>query len=161
MPILDASASTTRLWERPNHGELLEIFQARRRELAATATTPKPQIAHGQYRHFEGTEYRWQQVHSNGWIGILPEHWDDEVDVQNSTKLSDIPWEDLYHMPTRTYDSGHEIDERALLQGLCDVTTSCVRSLKSGVTSVQTAASPYFSRPSGQLTTLARIFSNS
>lgn len=49
----------------------------------------QPNITHGQLATFHGIEYKWQQVSASGWVGILPEEWDDNIHVQN-TKVLEI-----------------------------------------------------------------------
>ena len=110
----------------------------------ATPKPTQPASPHGQLAPFDGIQYRWQQISSDGFIGILPSEWNDEVHIQNTTVLPDLPSSyDPMFLRARELNQG--LDERALLQGLCDVRDTCNKGLNGASTMVKDAAAPYFS----------------
>ncbi|OAL40232.1 hypothetical protein AYO20_00652 [Fonsecaea nubica] len=108
--------------------------------LASTTETvpPPPTIYHGMELSFDGTSYKLHQIHANGYIGILPDEWDDAIHTMNNAEL--VPY-GLF--PNIT---GREVDQRDLVSSLCETFATCVSAAAEHAVSLRDALVPYFNR---------------
>ncbi|KIW77450.1 hypothetical protein Z517_09896 [Fonsecaea pedrosoi CBS 271.37] len=124
-------------------------FHKRRQDFNAASITPdtskssdraqEPAAFHGMMASFDGVEYRWHQLAPGTWVGILPEEWDDNIHVMNNMgRLS---------QPTTTSITPREVlDDRDLLQAICQTTATCLGKAKAGTVTVIDVAGPYFDK---------------
>jgi hypothetical protein len=91
------------------------------------SSSKRPLIYHGSLAAFDGITYRWQQITSNGWAGILPEQWDDSINVMNNTVLPSL--NDTTTLEDRDLDSRGPFPT---LSGLCGISLDCLQALASG-----------------------------
>ncbi|OAP59173.1 hypothetical protein AYL99_06471 [Fonsecaea erecta] len=99
--------------------------------------TSGPFLYHGMTASFDGIEYKWQQVHATGYIGILPHNWDDAVHTRNTTELI------LENVHDATIK---DLQERGLLEAACSAYTTCysaAQTVGNGVATIGQFASPY------------------
>ncbi|KIX08685.1 uncharacterized protein Z518_03342 [Rhinocladiella mackenziei CBS 650.93] len=102
---------------------------------AAAKTPSTPIVYHGMGISFEGIEYKLHQIHANGYIGILPNEWDDAIHVMNNAEL--VPDNLVRNLTIR------EVDERDLLEALCSTFATCIeRASETGV-AVKDVLNPY------------------
>ena len=82
----------------------------------AAITGVTPWITHGQFAIYDGIEYRWQQIHSAGWIGIALDEWNDDLHIKNDIELQ---YDIESFIPTSNYTSKSSLDERTFLNSIC------------------------------------------
>jgi len=100
------------------------------------AIPPTPQIYHGMQLSFEGTDYKLCQIHANAYIGILPDEWDDSIHIMNDT--------DLAHYELSRNLINREVDERDLVEALCNTFATCISAARTGGPILKGAITPYF-----------------
>ncbi|EXJ56153.1 hypothetical protein A1O7_09084 [Cladophialophora yegresii CBS 114405] len=115
--------------------------QRRRHFQNTTFQEPHPSspiLYHGMIATFDGIEYKWQQIHATGYIGILPHTWDDVLHARNTTEMSTDNGGD---------SEAKDLEERNLSEALCSTFTTCksaIRVTGNGVATVGQFAGPYF-----------------
>jgi hypothetical protein len=89
-----------------------------------------PFLYHGMAASFDGIEYKWQQIHATGYIGILPHEWDDALHARNTTEMT------LEH---GNGSKNKDLEERNLYEAVCSTYMKCYSGVKSlGQTDVAT-----------------------
>ncbi|OCT45416.1 hypothetical protein CLCR_06019 [Cladophialophora carrionii] len=116
--------------------------QRRRHFRNTTVQEPQPStplLYHGMTATFDGIEYKWQQIHASGYIGVLPHRWDDALHTRNTTEMAF----------QNNIDSGaNYLEERNLYEAACSTYMKCYSAVRvAGENSVATIgqfAGPYF-----------------
>jgi hypothetical protein len=88
---------------------------------------------------FDGVEYRWHQLAPGTWVGILPDKWDDSIHVMNNMGR-------LGPSGNTTITPRDILNDRDLLQGLCQTASKCLSGAKAGAVTVLDVAGPYFDK---------------
>lgn len=107
---------------------------------------PEPEVAsyvsieHGQYGSFNSINYRWQQIGTNSFVGILLEEWNNNVHVQIPV---DPPTLRTHLGPANITNS---LEERNLFSGVCQVAVTCAQAARAGGVAVADVAGPYFNQ---------------
>lgn len=86
---------------------------------------------------FDGTEYKLYQIHANGYMGILPDEWDDASHTMNDAGL--VPYELIRNLTDR------EINERDLIESLCSTFATCISASTQNAVALKDTIIPYFS----------------
>jgi hypothetical protein len=131
--VVASNSLASRLSKRRSPDQRRRPFRLRS---AAEATPPAPNIYHGMDISFDGTEYKLLQIYANGYIGIIPDEWDDAIHTMNGAEL--FPEELVQNLTTR------EVDERDLVEALCNTFTTCTSRLGAGTVRIGDAVGPFF-----------------
>ena len=87
---------------------------------------------------FDGADYRLLQIHANGYIGILPNEWDDAIHILNDAEL--FPSGPVRNLTIR------EVDERDLVESLCTTLGTCISHLQAGAIFLKDILTPFFDK---------------
>jgi hypothetical protein len=96
-----------------------------------------PLLYHGMTAAFDGVEYKWQQIHATGYIGILPHKWDEALHARNTTTMS---------LGNDRHSEAKDLEERNLSEAVCSTYTVCTSAILATGNSVATIgqfAGPY------------------
>ena len=85
---------------------------------------------------FDGTDYKLLQIHANGYVGILPNEWEDTIHVLNDAEL--FPSGPGRNLTIR------EVDERDLVESLCTTLSTCISTIQEGTVSLKDILTPFF-----------------
>ncbi|KIW64763.1 hypothetical protein PV04_09673 [Phialophora macrospora] len=113
----------------------------RRRRFENTTTQEShsraPLLYHGMTAAFDGIEYKWQQIHATGYIGILPHEWDDTLHTRNTTTVT---------LDNDKHPDVNDLQERNLSEAICSTYTVCTSAIIATGDSLATIgqfAAPY------------------
>ncbi|KAK5444396.1 hypothetical protein LTS15_010511 [Exophiala xenobiotica] len=117
----------------PNHPTAMSATPA------SSDISQEPAAFHGMIASFDGVEYRWHQLAPGTWVGILPDKWDDSIHVMNNMGR-------LGRSGNTTITPREILNDRDLLQGICQTASKCLSGAKAGTVTVLDVAGPYFDK---------------